>query len=137
MNVRECVERWIDNQPVRSSSAIVFGDSVVWSYGSHWPIAVIDRELKLAVINCGDYSRTTSKHTSQIAGRLAIAGYTIENVDSSSLVRLQSELGKMQQSAIAKVECKHRWKSTEYKPGQERSVCEDCHVIMLRPIASE
>jgi len=49
--------------------------NTIYSYGHHFPIATRHASEKIAYINAGRYSMTTSKQTGAVAGALAIAGY--------------------------------------------------------------
>ncbi len=63
----------------------IVGD-VIYSYGPHWPIAV--RKGNQAFINGDKYSVTTSKHTSLVAGQLAIEGFETVRISEEELFRL-------------------------------------------------
>lgn len=68
--------------------------NTIYSYGHHWPIATRHASEKIAYINAGHYSPTTSKHTGAIAGALAISGYTTipsDRTDSTGVLPPSSE----------------------------------------------
>lgn len=69
------------------ASALYYSGRVMYSYGPHFPLAVItgDRE---ATVNSDRYSQTTSCHAGAVRGALAIAGYKLVEADTRTMQRL-------------------------------------------------
>ena len=61
---------------------------VIYSYGRHFPIALIlNSATKRAAINSDKYSSSTSRQVSTVRMALINAGYTLESSDTETLKR--------------------------------------------------
>lgn len=78
------------------ASGLHFVGRVAYSYGEHFPLAVIDHDRKVALINTDKYSRTTSKHQSLIHSALQRAGY-----ETTGATTMKMQLAAAKSSAQA------------------------------------
>lgn len=76
-NTRAVAQAFARDQAEPSTANSVFHvDRVIYSYGSHWPLAV-KLDDKRVLLNNDKRSMTTSHHRSAVAGALAMAGWTL------------------------------------------------------------
>ena len=59
-----------------SNHSLIVDDDTIYSYGTHFPIAKLNRETKTYVFNHNKFSRTTSNHQTMMKYALYKAGYT-------------------------------------------------------------
>lgn len=71
-----------------SDSMFIEGDTI-YSYGHHFPIAVVDRKNKTAEFNEDKYSVTTGKHKSKVRGALLMNGFKLK---PSNTAKMRGEL---------------------------------------------
>lgn len=71
-------------KPRARASALYFDGRVAFSYGEHFPLAVITGP-KTAAVNADKYSSTTSRHQSMIRRALIAEGYTLTEGDTAAL----------------------------------------------------
>ena len=59
--------------------------AVIYSYGSHFPLATLERMARVAHVNKDKYSQSTSRQQSYLRNALTQAGYAITYHDTNSL----------------------------------------------------
>jgi len=59
--------------------------AVIYSYGSHFPLATLERMARVAHVNKDKYSQSTSKQQGYLRNALTQAGYTLTYHDTNSL----------------------------------------------------
>lgn len=79
--------------PRGRASALYFEGRVAYSYGEHFPLAVITGEKKVTV-NGDKYSSNTSRHQSQMRYALTQEGYVITEADTATVRALVAEARK-------------------------------------------
>lgn len=72
------------SKPRARASALYFDGPVAYSYGEHFPLAVITGP-KAATVNVDKYSVTTGRHKSMIRFALTQAGYTLTEADTATM----------------------------------------------------
>lgn len=68
-----------------AASNVSANGDVAYSYGRHYPLAVLDRKNKTALVNKDKFSVSTSRHQSSMNLALARAGYVLEGVDTETI----------------------------------------------------
>ena len=87
MNRRELCEVFANrSKPRGKASALYFDGPVIYSYGPHFPAAVI-RGTR-AFVNSDRYSPSTSRHMSAVRAALDRAGFTITERDTAAMKEL-------------------------------------------------
>lgn len=76
------------SKPRGRASALYFDGPVAFSYGEHFPLAVITGP-KAATVNASKYSSTTSRHQGMIRRALAAEGFTITEADTATMRELR------------------------------------------------
>lgn len=76
------------SKPRGRASALYFDGPVAFSYGEHFPLAIITGP-KQATMNSDKYSSTTSRHQSTMRHELTQAGYTITDADTATMKELR------------------------------------------------
>ena len=74
--------------PRGRASALYFDGPVAFSYGEHFPLAVITGP-KAATVNVDKYSVTTGRHKSMIRFALTQAGFTITEANTDAMRELR------------------------------------------------
>lgn len=74
--------------PRGKAAALSFDGKVCYSYGQHFPVAVIDPGERVAHVNTDKYSSSTSRHQSEVKGALTRAGYTFMGHDTATMLEL-------------------------------------------------
>lgn len=94
MNRKALCEAFADQHPARGrASSIYYDGKVAFSYGEHFPLAIITGP-KAATMNSDKYSSTTSRHQSQMRWALTQAGYDITSADTATMKQLRIEAGR-------------------------------------------
>lgn len=73
-------------KPKGKASALYFEGRVMYSYGAHWPLAVLKDGV--AYVNSDKRSVTTSQHTTAVRYALAMEGWQIEDRDRAAMMEL-------------------------------------------------
>ena len=71
-------------KPRARASALYFDGPVAYSYGEHFPLAIITGP-KAATVNVDKYSVTTGRHKSMIRFALIQAGYALTEADTATM----------------------------------------------------
>ena len=79
------------SKPRARASALYFDGPIAFSYGEHFPLAVITAP-KAATVNTDKYSSTTSRHQSMIRRALREAGYDIAEAATSTMRELAAKV---------------------------------------------
>ncbi|MBP9033797.1 MAG: hypothetical protein KBG29_07875 [Pseudomonadales bacterium] len=79
--------------PRARASSLYFEGKVAFSYGEHFPLAVITGH-KAATVNVAKYSSTTSRHQSTMRHALAAEGFTITEVYTDAMRELRIKAGR-------------------------------------------
>lgn len=82
---------------------VYFKGNVLYSYGEHWPLAILDVDRKIAYVNSSKYSASTSKQTSQVSGRLRMSGYETVSIDVDTAKQYAKQLPESVQEAVGHV----------------------------------
>ena len=91
MNRKTVSQNFAAQYPLRGKASNLYYDGkVAYSYGSHFPLAVITGEKKVTV-NGDKYSQITSRHQSQMRHALTQAGYDITEADTAAMKALARE----------------------------------------------
>ena len=82
--------------PRGRASALYFEGRVAYSYGEHFPLAVItagpgDDKPLAATVNTDTYSSTTGQHKGYIRRALIARGYTLTEADTAAMKALAAE----------------------------------------------
>jgi hypothetical protein len=64
---------FLDDKPFKRSNIIVPYSGVIWSYGSHFAMAI--KKPGYILVNEDKYSATTSRHQGALKTVLSVAGY--------------------------------------------------------------
>lgn len=92
MNRKEVAEGFARQSPARGKSSSMYYDgNVAYSYGEHFPLAIIAEPGKVTV-NTDKYSSTTSRHQSML--RAALRGYDITEADTATMKALAAKVRK-------------------------------------------
>ena len=92
MNRKEVCESFATQHPVRAkASALYYDGPAAYSYGEHFPLAVITGPKQVA-INSDRYSATTSRHQSMM--RAALRGFEITEADTATMKALAAKVRK-------------------------------------------
>ena len=79
MNRRQLAASFADQSTPRGrASTLYFDGPVCYSYGEHYPLAVIFPN-KSAMMNDDDYSKSTAVHYGSVYAALVQAGYTVSH----------------------------------------------------------
>lgn len=79
--------------PAGRASSLYFVGRVAYSYGTHFPLAVIlQGEPRRALVNGDKYSPTTSRHQSEIRYALARAGIEYVERDTDTMRELARQV---------------------------------------------
>lgn len=84
----------LQNPPRGRASALSYDGRVAYSYGMHFPLAVVLTTKdgpKQATVNRDKYSSTTSRHQSAIRYALTRAGYSITEADTAEMKNLAAQ----------------------------------------------
>lgn len=79
--------------PRARASSLYFDGPVAFSYGEHFPLAVITGP-KSATVNKSKYSSSTSRHQSAVRHALKAEGFTITEANTDDMVQLRIEAGR-------------------------------------------
>ena len=91
MNRKEVTESFASqSKPRGKASNLYYDGKVAYSYGSHFPLAVITGEKKVTV-NGDKYSSSTSRHQSQMRHALTQEGYVITEADTDTMKALAAK----------------------------------------------
>jgi hypothetical protein len=91
MNRKQVAEGFALQFPARGKASSMYYDGpVAYSYGEHFPLAVITAPGHVTV-NTDKYSSTTSRHQSTIRGALA-GYYTITEADTATCKALAQQV---------------------------------------------
>ena len=91
MNRKTVSQNFAAQYPLRGKASNLYYDGkVAYSYGSHFPIAVITGEKKVTV-NGDKYSSSTSRHQSQMRHALTQEGYVITEADTDTMKALAAK----------------------------------------------
>ena len=94
MNRKEVAEGFAAQHPARGKSSSMYYDGkVAYSYGEHFPLAVIT-ETRAVTFNTDRYSPTTSRHQSTMRAALRERGYVITEADTATMKALAREVRK-------------------------------------------
>lgn len=86
MNRKQVCESFATQHPARAkASALYYDGPVAYSYGEHFPLAIITGP-KQVTVNSDRYSATTSRHQSMM--RAALRGFEITEADTAALKAL-------------------------------------------------
>lgn len=92
MNRTSIVRNFANCYPLRGKASNLYYDGpVAYSYGAHFPLAVITTEPggpRTATVNVDKYSPSTSRHQSAMRHALREAGYAITEADTAALKAL-------------------------------------------------
>lgn len=92
MNRNEVCESFAAQCPARGKASSMYYDgNVAYSYGEHFPLAIITEPGKVTV-NTDKYSSTTSRHQSML--RAALRGYDITEADTATCKELVRKVRK-------------------------------------------
>lgn len=83
----EIVEAYANGKEFGQANSIFIGGKAIYSYGSHFPMA-LRKNGNEYLINTDKYSRTTSKHQSQLRQALSKAQATLINSTTQELRNL-------------------------------------------------
>lgn len=70
-------------KPRARASALYFEGPIAFSYGEHFPLAIITGP-KAATVNIDKYSNTTARHKGMIRRALIAEGYTLTEADTET-----------------------------------------------------
>ena len=94
MNLKQVCESFAAQNPARGrASSLYYDGPVAFSYGEHFPLAVITGP-KAATVNADKYSSTTSRHQSTMRHALTQAGYTLTDANTDAMVQLRIKAGR-------------------------------------------
>ena len=87
MNAKELAAQFTaQNNGKGKAGNIFFEGNVIYSYGYHFPIAIVlNSATKRAVLNSDKYSVSTSRQCSIVRSALISAGYTLEESDTFTM----------------------------------------------------
>ena len=89
MNLKALCNAFAAQNPARGrASSLYYNGPVAFSYGEHFPLAVITGP-KAATVNSDKYSSSTSRHQSTIRHVLTQAGYAITEADTATMQELR------------------------------------------------
>lgn len=92
MNPKECAAEFArQRKPKGKASALYYVVPVAYSYGPHFPAAII-RGTR-AFVNSDSYSSTTSRHMSTLRAALREAGFTLTPRDTDEMRALVANGG--------------------------------------------
>lgn len=92
MNRRTLTQDFAKQYPLRGKASNLYYDGkVAYSYGEHFPIAVITGDKKVTV-NSDKYSSSTSRHQSQMRAALSREGYDITEADTGTMKALAAKV---------------------------------------------
>ena len=80
--------------PRGRASALYFEGRVAYSYGEHFPLAVVTTQPGgplTATVNTDAYSSTTGQHKGYIRRALSAQGYTLTEADTAAMKALAAE----------------------------------------------
>lgn len=80
--------------PRGRASALYFEGRVAYSYGEHFPLAVVTTQPggpPTATVNTDAYSSTTGQHKGYIRRALIARGYTLTEADTTGIKALAAE----------------------------------------------
>jgi hypothetical protein len=88
MNRKQVAEGFAAQSPARGkASSMHYDGPVVYSYGEHFPLAVITAPGKVTV-NTDKYSSTTSRHQSTVRAALVERSYDITEASTEAMKEL-------------------------------------------------
>ena len=79
-------------KPRGRASALYYDGRVAFSYGEHFPLAIITTKPggpRTATVNTDKYSNTTARHKGMIRRALAAEGFTITDADTATMRELR------------------------------------------------
>lgn len=92
MNRTQVAEAYArQTKPRARASALYFEGPIAFSYGEHFPLAIITGP-KAAAVNADKYSSTTSRHQSMIRRALIAEGYTLTETDTETCKALAAKV---------------------------------------------
>lgn len=68
------------------ASNLYYDGAVMYSYGAHFPVAVLDTKTKTAFVNSDNYSVSTSRQVGAARFALSSAGYTLVHYDTAEML---------------------------------------------------
>jgi len=71
------INAWINNTKAPKNSRMFYEGDTLYSYGKHYPMARIDREKNLVLINSTKSSVTTERHKGLVRYAVRQVGYAI------------------------------------------------------------
>lgn len=96
MNRKEVAEGFAAQHPARGKSSSMYYDGrTAFSYGEHFPLAVVTTQPggpRAVTVNTDRYSSTTSRHQNMLRFALSQAGYDITEADTATLKALAREV---------------------------------------------
>ena len=75
-------------QGKNSTGTLFIDGNTIYSYGWHFPIAVLDRSKKIAYFNTDSYSHTTSCHQGVVKRELNSHGFKLVQKNTEELKKL-------------------------------------------------
>lgn len=75
------------SKPKARASALYFEGKIAFSYGEHFPLAIITGP-KAATVNTDTYSSTTGRHKGMIRRALLAEGFTLSETDTAGIKAL-------------------------------------------------
>ena len=85
MNRTQVAEAYArQTKPRARASALYFDGPVAYSYGEHFPLAIITGP-KAATVNTDKYSVTTGRHKGMIRRALVAEGFTLTEADTATM----------------------------------------------------
>lgn len=72
------------SKPEARASALYFEGKIAFSYGEHFPLAIITGP-KAATVNADTYSNTTGRHKGMIRRALLAEGFTLSETDTTTI----------------------------------------------------
>ena len=92
MNRKEVCESFACQcQPRGRASSMHYEGPVAYSYGEHFPLAIITGP-KQVTVNNDHYSATTSRHQSMMRAALREQGFTITEADTATMKALAAKV---------------------------------------------
>lgn len=93
MNAKELADAFArQNAKKGKASALYFEGPICYSYGPHFPLAILKPD-KRALVNRDGYSRTTAKHKSIIRAALARNGWNLdESKDTDEMKEIAARI---------------------------------------------
>lgn len=81
-----------------SNRSLFFEGDTIYSYGYHFPIARVDRDNNVTLVNNNTYSNTTSQHVSNVCSSIANTIFYVDNPRAQSKVEHKENYAKMREA---------------------------------------